>query len=173
MVNQRIESITRDILRELNIESARQINIKKICKLLKVDVKAENLESDISGLFVIKGEGAYIRYNKKENEERQRFTIAHELGHFILHKDTPLFVDKLDKIMYRNNDSTTGEMRKEREANSFAASLLMPKKFIKKELKNAPDNDKDPISYLAKKFKVSEQAMTYRLANLDYDIGYY
>lgn len=167
MINQNIESITENILNKLNITSYNEIDIVKIANFLNVDVKPEDLDVDISGLFVIKGNNAYIRYNDTEIEARQRFTIAHELGHFILHKNSKLlFVDKSEKVMYRNFDSSTGEIRKEREANAFAASLLMPKKFILLAINNIPSYEVDTISYLAKEFKVSEQAMNFRLANL-------
>lgn len=171
MINQRIEAIAIDILEKLSIDKAQDINPIKIAKSLDVDIRKENMGNDISGLFVVKNNKPYIRYNSSEITERQRFTIAHELGHFILHKDTPLFIDK-KKIMFRNSESTTGEIRKEREANSFAASLLMPSKFVELEFNQIPE-DKEPVKFLAKKFKVSEQAMTFRLANLGFDIGLY
>ena len=166
MIHQEIENITESILNKLNIRSYKDIDVEKISTYLNVDIKSENLDLDISGLFILKGEKAYIRFNKEENETRQRFTIAHELGHFILHKNSkPLFVEKSEKVMYRNLDSSTGEIKKEREANAFAASLLMPKKFILSEINAIPPYE-TIISYLSKRFKVSEQAMSFRLANL-------
>lgn len=172
MVNHRIENITFDILASLKIKKAKDLDIYKVSKSLKVDVQQEIMDDEISGLFVIKDGNPFIRYNI-EDPKRQRFTIAHELGHYILHKETPLFVDKKnEKIMYRNSESTTGEIRKEREANAFAASLLMPAKFIGDEWEKMPVH-KDPIEYLANIFNVSGQAMSFRLANLGYDIGMY
>lgn len=173
MVNQRIESLTFDVLTSLKIKRAKDIDIHKISKHLNVDVQEEAMEDEISGLFVMKDGHAYIRYNFSEDKKRQRFTIAHELGHFMLHKEVPLFVDKKnEKIMYRNSASATGEILKEREANGFAASLLMPSQFIKDEWEKMPF-DEDPIEYLANIFQVSQQAMSFRLANLGYDIGMY
>ena len=174
MINHRIESITEKILSSIGINSVEKINIKKVCRALEVDVKHDDLDSTISGLFVVKENKPFIRYNKLESNVRIRFTIAHELGHFVLHKDTPLFVDYTgEKIMFRNNDSSTGELKKEREANSFAASILMPREFIENEIKEIPKDTDNVIKYLAKRFKVSEQAMAYRLANLGYDYGYF
>lgn len=173
MVNQRIEDITFDILTSLKIKKAKDIDVHKISKSLNVDVQQEIMDEEISGLFVIKDGNPYIRYNFFEDSKRQKFTIAHELGHYILHRETPLFVDKKnEKIMYRNSESTTGEIRKEREANAFAASLLMPAPFIKNEWEKMPLHE-DPIKHLANIFNVSEQAMSFRLANLGYDIGMY
>ncbi|PRX57524.1 ImmA/IrrE family metallo-endopeptidase [Flagellimonas meridianipacifica] len=173
MLNQKIERTTAQILQDLNITVPSEINVNKIAKHLGVDVKAVDMDYEISGLFVIKNSKPHIRYNKNESQKRQRFTIAHELGHFVLHRESkPLFVDKSKKIMYRDGDSTTGEFRQEREANAFAASLLMPKEFIQKAMAKAPKNTEDIVTYLANKFKVSEQAMNFRLANLGY-VGLY
>ena len=173
MVNQRIEAITFDILTSLKIKKAKDIDVQKISKFLNVDVQQEIMDDEISGLFVMKDGNPYIRYNFFEDPKRQRFTIAHELGHFVLHKEIPLFVDKKnEKIMYRNSESTTGEIRKEREANAFSASLLMPAPFIKDEWQKMPFHE-EPVEYLANIFNVSEQAMSFRLANLGYEIGMY
>lgn len=68
-----------------------------------------------------------IGFNPTESKTRQRFTIAHELGHFELHKqDSGLFVDKEFKMLFRDQNSSSGEIRKEQEANAFAAAILMP-----------------------------------------------
>lgn len=150
-------------------------DVKKLSKKLNVDVIAKKLDNDVSGLFVRIDNKPIISYNISEtNKSRQRFTIAHELGHYLLHSNgKPLFIDKTQKVMFRNSASSSGEQLQEREANHFAAALLMPKKLIQTEINTAPDNLDSPIKYLAKKFKVSEQAMTFRLANLGYDIGLY
>jgi len=78
-------------------------------------------------------ENSRIGYNSFESEVRQRFTLAHELGHFILHsdnKDDYLFVDNA-KVMFRTNKTSNQDYRREREANIFAASILMPQSLIK------------------------------------------
>ncbi len=169
MINERIENITDNILHKLNIKTPKGIQLEKIAKYLGVDIKGEDLDFDVSGLFVMKNDKSYIRYNNTESEHRQRFTIAHELGHFMLHKeDKPLFVDKNEKILYRNFDSSTGEIKKEREANAFAAALLMPRFLLKQAISNTPDNTENVISYLAEQFNVSEQAMSFRLSNIGY-----
>lgn len=151
-------------------------DVKKLSKKLKVDVIAKKLDDDVSGLFVRIDDKPIISYNllDEKNKSRQRFTIAHELGHYILHSNRkPLFIDKTPKVMFRNSASSSGEQLQEREANHFAAALLMPKKLLQSEINAVPESLESPINYLAKKFKVSEQAMTFRLANLGYDIGLY
>lgn len=165
-----IEERTIDILRKFEIKEA-PIDPIKCAESLGVKVKPMALDSDISGFFVIKDDKPFIMFNENESEQRQRFTIAHELGHFLLHKKTSLFIDKTDIVLYRNSESATGELLKEREANAFAASLLMPKSFLENEIKS-PRTNKNIVSYLASKFNVSELAMSFRLSNLGYEIGW-
>ncbi|MEO5910834.1 MAG: ImmA/IrrE family metallo-endopeptidase [Pelobium sp.] len=165
-----IEERTIEILKKLNITEA-PVNPSECAQSLGVKVVSTELENDVSGLFVIKDGIAFIMFNKSESEHRQRFTIAHELGHFLLHKKTSLFIDKTDIVLYRNSESTTGALLKEREANAFAASLLMPKSFIEQEIVKK-GNDKNIVSHLATKFNVSELAMSFRLSNLGYEVGW-
>lgn len=146
-------------------------DVNKFARKCNVDIIAKDFDDDVSGLFVIFDGNPIISYNKKEGKERQRFTVAHELGHYFLHSDEkPLFVDKKPKILFRNSASSSGEIHQEREANAFAASLLMPRKLIEKELESLPEETIDIIKSLSKIFKVSEQAMSFRLSNLGYDM---
>ncbi len=65
---------------------------------------------------------------------RQRFTIAHELGHFFLHRaSSTVFVDAAP-IFFRDESSSNGSQREEIEANAFAAELLMPEDAIRQRL---------------------------------------
>ena len=82
-----------------------------------------------------------------------------------------IFVDnKQFKVLFRDQRSATGEVKIEQDANAFAASLLMPKNLLMKEINkknfDLSDENSDAIGELAKKFKVSVQAMTFRLMNL-------
>jgi len=116
-----------------------------------------------------------IGVNKTHPKPRKRFTIAHEVGHFLLH-DEAFSVDRhyvvADSAAFRPvalRSSSSGEASdpREVEANRFAAALLMPVELLAKELPKYPQ----PMSHssvlaLAKKCEVSGQAMTYRLVNL-------
>ncbi|MBN9565821.1 MAG: ImmA/IrrE family metallo-endopeptidase [Alphaproteobacteria bacterium] len=118
----------------------------------------ENLASNISGQFFYEGDLPTIRYNPKEHPLRQRFTIAHELGHFSLGHPGG----------YRDNARSfflqpQGLDAHERAANRFAASLLMPEIAIYKLIEKLPKLD---VSTLANAFQVSEMALHYRLKNL-------
>lgn len=153
------------------------VNVSNIIKKLGLIHKEHDLGANVSGvLYIEKGTGI-IGYNSGESPERRRFTLAHELGHYILHRfDKELFVDqKKFKVMYRDESSSTGELKQEREANAFAAAILMPKEMLLKEIQkfhfDLAGEDEDMIKKLAAKFEVSTQAMTYRIANLN--LGFY
>lgn len=133
-----------------------------------------DLGEDVSGAFVSHPGGGVIAVNRGHHLVRRRFTIAHELGHGLLHKGRmPLFVDKSYAVAFRDRRSSTGEVRMEREANAFAAALLMPEGMVRAvadELAWTHGLDMGggggALRELAKRFKVSQEAMSYRLANL-------
>jgi len=178
MIHSYIETRAEKLLMEAG-EFKVGVDVENCALFLEVKVKAVNLEDDVSGFLVFNGDVAHIGYNNTHSEHRHRFTIAHELGHYILHKkNTRVFIEKKQKaderIMFRNNSSSTGEYLMEREANSFAAALLMPKKLIEERIakSNNGENPDELISDLARDFNVSPQAMRIRLTNLgivDYD----
>lgn len=167
MIIKYIEERTEILLREIDVKKA-PVDPILCARHLDVDVQPTALGEEISGLFVMKDKMAFIRYSDSEiNDKRTRFTIAHELGHFVLHKNIPLIIDKgsNERVLFRDSSSATGELHREREANAFAASLLMPKFLIDLEIKKVPKKS-DIIKYLSIKFNVSEQAMNFRLINL-------
>lgn len=109
---------------------------------------------------------------KNESPLRQRFTIAHELGHFSMHrgyfndKNQTTSMDDSFGVMYRGYPGTAGSY-KEEQANEFAADFLMPDSGIKKLYKNAVNKDPDYLKVdISKRYKVSEEAAYRRLINL-------
>ena len=92
---------------------------------------------------------------------------THELGHYLLHEGEQVHLDT-------SPDSFTikGENNDEREANLFAAELLMPAELLREELESVGDiellGSSEFLEKLAKKYKVSVQALTFRLAYLGY-----
>lgn len=173
MLYKHIEEKAEEVLKREKLYKA-GFDIFKLTKELNIEIVPKKLSNDISGFLAINNGKAIISFNENEkSEQRRRFTVAHELGHFFLHsKNQPLFIDKTPKIMFRNNASSTGEILKEREANAFAAAILMPQNLIVEEIENLIENDAlEIITKLAEKFKVSEQAMSFRLSNLGFYIG--
>ena len=140
-------------------------------------LEKKELEESISGILYKEGMESIIVVNKNHARVRQRFTIAHEIGHYVLehHRNGSMFIDlpsrHMSTALFRNSDSSTGEILQEREANAFAAALLMPKYLVKEEIEDLNlsfDQDDKSVEQLAKKFKVSSQSMMFRLSNLNY-----
>jgi Zn-dependent peptidase ImmA (M78 family) len=145
------------------------VQVDEIAKELGIQVQYEHAKDELSGFLLrdFSRHKAIIGVNEIHVKTRQRFTIAHELGHFLLHEQEELHVDRLFQIKRRDGKSTTGE----KEANLFAAELLMPAQFIQEELAEIEllDLENDAvISSLADKYNVSRQAMTFRLSYLGY-----
>lgn len=135
------------------------IDVIKIAGLLGFKVLPFDFPETMSGVIKIEGTKKIIAVNKNNHEVRQRFTIAHELGHYLSghsnfsHEET--FVDPDKKYLDPRH-------RDEDEADEFAAELLMPENMLKKDVL---ENKLDAIT-LAKKYNVSEQAMWLQLINL-------
>lgn len=125
--------------------------------------------ADASGVLVVEGGRGVIGYNAMHSSVRQRFTMAHEIGHYVLHvkdKQPHLFIDR--SVYRRDDESSTGSDHQEVEANKFAAALLMPAELVRSEVeKHGLDlDDEDDVGALAKRFNVSTAAMSFRLGNL-------
>jgi Zn-dependent peptidase ImmA (M78 family) len=130
------------------------------------------LNENVSGVLILDNGNGLIGFNSSETKVRQRFTIAHEIGHFMLHcgDQDRLFVDNKHtyRVEFRDANTRTGTDIKEQQANAFAAALLMPTKFLLKEIDehHLDMADEDSLLHLAEKFEVSTMAMSFRIANL-------
>lgn len=138
------------------------VKVGELAKELGLKVTRAPLPPKISGLIKPSEDakaGFEIRVNKYEVSERQRFTVAHEIAHYLLHrKDIGSGV--VDSIMYRS----TLTSRKETEANRLAADIVMPAKAISREWEKFGRNrSEDVVEEMAAIFKVSVPAMKVRL----------
>jgi Zn-dependent peptidase ImmA (M78 family) len=106
--------------------------------------------------------------NSMHAPTRRRFTVAHELGHLLLHKNESLHIDERFPIGFRSAASSQAVDASEIEANQFAAELLMPMSLLTADLAAMPpDIDSEAaVTELAQRYEVSEQAMTIRLSAL-------
>lgn len=148
------------------------VPVEKIARGLGLPVFREPLGT-VSALLVLPGSGApRIVVNKAHTLARQRFSIAHEIGHSVLrHQFEPgehVHVDHGTMIMARGPRASTGRDPKEREANAFAAALLMPPPLVTAALDAIEGQyitDLD-IEQMADEFQVSAQALQFHLHNL-------
>ena len=168
MTRSEIESIAEETLRENNVYSV-PVDIDRLVKRLNLTKEETEFGEDISGVLVVKNQQGAIGYNSTHPLVRQRFTIAHEIAHFLVHvrnNQSQLFIDRY--IAWRDPSSSTGNDHEEVEANRLGAALLMPGKLVREQIeKNGLDlDDESDISSLAGIFKVSAAAMTNRLISL-------
>lgn len=100
-----------------------------------------------------------IFVNPKARDERKRFTVAHELGHFVLHRTTQATFNCDKESVYSGIDTLK---KVEREADDFASNLLMPGNMLRDRI-DGKRIDIHLLSALAKEFGVSLEAMCIRL----------
>lgn len=147
-------------------DSNGKINIEYIAEKLNIDIDYQDMPNDSGSLQDNK-----ITIDKNETTERQRFTIGHEIGHFML-GDTEA----------ARKDSTLGYTRKEMEhekvANAVSAELLMPRQLVVNNVSQvitshelnktslSSDQVASILSKVAEIMQVSVQALTYRVKNL-------
>ena len=101
-----------------------------------------------------------ISINRLHNKKRQRFTLAHELGHYILHKEKNS--EFKDAVFFRNETINSMEYK----ANEFAGELLMPERSLREHINQGVRN----IGELSELFGVSAAAMKYRILSLGYSL---
>jgi Zn-dependent peptidase ImmA (M78 family) len=154
-----------DILREA--QQSIPVNLHALARQLGIEVRHTPLDDELSG-YIHKDDGRWrIVVNALHADTRQRFTLAHEIGHYMLHRhhmahgtnDTRQYRPRTDSEFY----SSAIERRHEREANQFAAGLLMPKNLVATARRETGVNDP---SRLARLFGVSPAAMEIRMDNL-------
>ena len=131
------------------------VDVRALAELCGALVLVQKFPDALSGLVVELDAGAVIGVNARHPPVRQRFSIAHELGHHLLRHSERFHID-IDGGAAPDQDYES-----ERTANEFAAELLMPRRFLVPEF----DHDPNP-SRLARRFDVSEIALGYRLVNL-------
>jgi Zn-dependent peptidase ImmA (M78 family) len=124
-----------------------------------VEVRNEPLEDNISGYITREGDKFIITINSLQSSLRQRFTLAHELGHYCNHRDA-LEGQHTDVALFR--DANEDRLGIEYAANDFAAELLMPETDFRKAIKEGQNTPKQ-LSHL---FQVTEKAVLYRAFKL-------
>ena len=132
------------------------ISLSSVLDKYSITLKTGAFEDkNISGAFNRKDQEIYVAEDEAPN--RKAFTVAHELGHYFLHENKKTDVFLREQIL----NLTEENRENEKEANWFAASLLMPEKLIKKYYSMTKD-----IDVLSTLFGVSPTAVYFRLKNL-------
>lgn len=142
------------------------VKLGQLAKDLGVAIKVSSMRTGFSGQIAREGNQYVIRVNRNEARERQRFTIGHELAHYLLHRHV---IDSspdgiTDTVLYRSGASE----RIEFEANRLAAEIVMPMSLIERELREKFGGvmTEATIEGLAAKFEVSKAAMEIKLSTI-------
>jgi Zn-dependent peptidase ImmA (M78 family) len=162
-----IRRLTTSLLEKIGWRSG-SVPVEDIASLLDLPVKfAPYLNGDLAGMLIVHPT-PMIAINSAHHRNRQRFTIAHEIGHFLLHSKEDIHIDKRMQVLYRDGNSSLAVDTQEVEANYFAAELLMPRIALLNDLSVKPLDveDDDQLAELAKQYGVSQQAMAFRIANI-------
>ena len=146
-------------LLEHHAEAMPPVDVEALAHACGLHVITAQFEDALSGVLVALERGAVIGVNSRHSNRRQRFSIGHELGHFLLDHHDRFHIDLGPDTAYGTPPGY--DWRSERAANDFAAELLMPTRLIEEAFTELPSP-----SALAERFDVSELAMSYRLQNL-------
>lgn len=167
-----IHAQTESLLKRFNVKHA-PVPVERIAKGMGTLVQRVPADDSLSGFIYHEkaSQTTVIGVNASHAPTRQHFTIGHELGHFVLHNIEDVHVDRGFSVRLRNAASSEGMNIEEKEANLFAAELLMPARFIEKDIRAIDSvdlDDESTIAELASRYGVSTQAMMFRLAYLNY-----
>lgn len=142
------------------------VKLGQLANELGVTVKVSSMSAGISGQISRENGHYMVRVNRNEARERQRFTIGHEIAHYLLHRaiidNSPEGIT--DTVLYRSG----APERVEFEANRMAAEIVMPSRLVERELKTRYGGviTDATIEGLAELFEVSKAAMEIKLSTL-------
>jgi Zn-dependent peptidase ImmA (M78 family) len=141
------------------VEIPLPVNPFVIAGRLGIKAYSASLDQAVSGMLIKKpGEDPEIYVHASDSPNRQRFTCAHELGHYVKRSATGDV--EWEYVEHRDLLTSQGSNQEEIYANQFAASLLMPREKVEELHKTLG------AVALAYEFGVSPEAMHYRLVNL-------
>jgi len=128
-----------------------------------------SLNGNVSGFVHSDAEGNTIGVNSAHSRNRQRFTMAHELGHLVLHDLAGVRVDERDfSVRFKSTPTRRGD-DEEQEANLFAAELLMPVSQLAQDAEKLGEfalHDDKAVRKTAARYGVSVQTLIVRLTSL-------
>lgn len=148
-----------------NFASRLPVDVEAIFEALRVEYIEEPMSPEQSGRIFYNDPFCTVTINANEGPQRKRFTAAHELGHYLLHRDLLDGEKHLDRLFSNGGrDNPYGPLTPHHEiqANKFAADLLMPAGVLRSKY----DQGRDNVQELAEMCGVSNLAMVIRLKSL-------
>lgn len=163
-MNNSPQNIALSILKRFGIDKPNEIDIDDIVHALDIPIQFIPMKG-FDGRIIHGAKKSIITINDKiEFETRRRFTIAHELGHYLMHRESPVsHTDNISSMSWFNNKSKQKMSLQEFEANTFASELLLPTQFFKEYIESKPFSP-ELIREISNKFKVSRTSTIYRFS---------
>jgi Zn-dependent peptidase ImmA (M78 family) len=127
-----------------------------------LDLKYADLGVNDAYIKPLGGDRFEIGVNSRHHANRQRFSMAHEYAHYLLHRGRIASMSEGEQILHRNGDRNSVEY----QANQFAAELLMPEAMVRHVFRVSGGN----LSGMASRLRVSKDALRYRLEALGYSV---
>ncbi len=166
-----VHSYVEQLLKKNNITKP-PIDVYAIAKNLNLIVipRPYTAKNKLAAMLIREGRKVIIAINSDHDKQKQRFSVAHEIGHFLLHPGEKLFIDREFSVNFRDSKASIGKHIQEIEANRFAGKLLIPERFLIEDLHayhmdEVEDNHKISRE-LAKKYNVSIFTMNIRINSL-------
>lgn len=144
----------------LDFQKEYPIKVGALARQFGIEVFASTLPANISGEIKEVDGTIQVKINRHDTKQRQRFTLAHEISHFLLHRHL-LSRGIIDDVLYRSAQSTVVEA----EANRLAADILMPPHLINLLMQNCIDlpAKEKKLEYVAQSLDVSVVALKIRM----------
>lgn len=154
--------IANKILNDFGIDQPNEVSIEDIVHALDIPLQFRNLKG-CDGRIIHDGIRSIIVINDEiEFQSRRDFTIAHELGHYLMHRDSLIHhADTMTTMSWFNNTLKEQILIQEYQANTFAAEILLPTSIFKLEISKKKFSP-ELIKIVADKFKVSQSSVLFR-----------
>jgi len=150
------------------IRRGRAVDVRGAIEALGITYREIDLPDGNSGRIDRDGDRFTISVNRNEGAARRRFTAAHELAHFLLHRDLLKHghADRLFDPDASTNPSAPFTRTHEFQANQMAANILMPRSRLENRVREGLT-----LPQLAAEFDVSPAAMRVRLGTLGLSVN--
>ena len=150
------------ILNDFGIDNPSEIDILDIVGALDIPIKFSSLSGCDGRIIHGKGKSLIAINETIAFETRKRFTIAHELGHYLMHRNDPIsHTDNMGSLSWFNDKSKQKMAIQEYEANTFASELLLPTAIFTKEIEDYYFSP-ELIREVSDKYKLSRSSVIHR-----------
>ncbi|HSY03027.1 MAG TPA: ImmA/IrrE family metallo-endopeptidase [Acidobacteriaceae bacterium] len=173
LTRQQIEELVEQLLEKHGVGMV-PVPVEAIAKSEGLLIVETQMDADVSGALIRNGDLKGIAVNANQAPVRKRFTVAHELAHYLLEHEDRDHIDWKFTVIRRDGRSSEAQDDQEIAANFFAANLLMPRRHLRRDVERYMGFDgelqieDDEVLALAKQYKVSGAAMRYRLQGLGF-----